>query len=480
MAQLMNPTKTRTMSRPIHRKTSFRSWKQVAPFVLALCHTVMHTTIQAQWQELGSGITNTPRKIFSLSAVDENIVWAVAWNPSLAAAYDFTVTLDGGSVWNAGTLPDLGAYYPGQIHAMDGQTAWALMISTPQQDHIKILKTTDGGANWQDQPGEFNTAGFAFACVHFFNANEGIGFGSPGTGDPAVDSLRIYRTVNGGDNWTRIPANTLPAPAADEGQWVFGDNRYEARGDTLWFCTRAGRVFRTTDKGAIWQAFSTGLTGSVSFPGAASIAFENSLRGIVTSYSPSRVARTDDGGETWTSLTIPTSPPAGDIEYVPGTASTYFVNKGHLNTSNTTSAYLVTHDSGDTWEPVTFTPALPVIRFLSPTIGFSGGSVTSSTQGGIYKWVAGPVGINDVAIDTPQPMAFPNPTKGTVTFHLPEHRGPIGLVVLDATGRTVLTRLITNPSASFTVDLNGLSNGLYFLQVETTNGARLVERLLKE
>ena len=216
---------------------------------LLLYSTILVTTLHAQWQNLGTGITNSPRKIFSISAVDENTVWAVAYDPSGAAAYDSTRTTDGGTVWNAGTLPNVGAYYPGHIHAVDGQTAWALMINTPQQDRIKIFKTIDGGANWQDQPGEFNTEGFAFACLHFFNANEGIGFGSPGTGDATVDSLRIYRTADGGTNWSRIPAGTLPAPEPAEGQWVYGDNRYEAKGDTLWFCTRAGRVFRTTDKG---------------------------------------------------------------------------------------------------------------------------------------------------------------------------------------------------------------------------------------
>ncbi|MBK7947153.1 MAG: hypothetical protein IPJ85_18440, partial [Flavobacteriales bacterium] len=48
---------------------------------------------------------------------------------------------------------------------------------------------------------------------------------------------------------------------------------------------------------------------------------------------------------------IPSSPPAGDIEYVPGTTGTYFVNRGNLNASNAIEpGYLITHDSsGETW-----------------------------------------------------------------------------------------------------------------------------------
>lgn len=438
------------------------------------------TVLNAQWQNLGSGISNTPRKIFSISAVDENIVWAVAYDPSGAAAYDFTMTTDGGTSWNVGTLPDVGAYYPGEIHAVDGQTAWALMINTPQQDRVKILKTTDGGANWQDQPGEFNTAGFAFACLHFFDANEGIGFGSPGTGDGSVDSLRIYRTADGGTNWSRIPAGTLPAPEAAEGQWVYGDNRYETLGDTLWFGTRAGRVFRTTDKGTTWQAFNTGLMGSTNYPGVASIAFENDLHGIATSYGFSQAVRTEDGGETWTPITMPNSPPAGDIEFVPGTTGTYFVNRGYLSTGSSSSTYLFTQDSGDSWESVTFNPALPVIEFLSPTVGFAGGNITSPTEGGIYEW-NGVVGIHNDAADLASCLrAVPNPTSGNITLQVPPPLRALLVKVLDTTGRAVLVQPITAIAAQHTMDVSTLRDGLYLVQVELSNGNKLTERIVKE
>lgn len=446
---------------------------------LLVLATMLGSTLHGQWEGIGSGITNTPRKIFSISVVDESTVWAVAHNPSGAAAYDFTMTTDGGTVWSAGTLPDQGAYYPGQIHALDAQTAWALMLNTPQQDRTKILKTTDGGENWQDQPGEFNTAGFAVAGLHFFNAVEGLCFGSPGTGVAAVDSLRIYQTVDGGASWSRVPTVDLPAPETAEGQWVYGDNRYEVKGDTLWFGTRAGRVWRTTDKGTTWEAFSTGLMGGVSYPGLASIAFEDHLRGIATSYAPSQAVRTDDGGETWTPITIPSSPPAGDIEFVPGTTGTYFVNKGYQNTSNSASPYLITHDSGDTWEQVTFTPALPVIEFLSPTVGFAVGNITSPTEGGLFRW-NGVVGLNEATDNAPHLLASPNPTTGRITLQVPEHLRPLRVSVVDATGRTVLVLPTAASAAPLTVDMSALRDGLYLVQVEMATGSRLTERIVKQ
>ena len=98
-----------------------------------------------------------------------------------------------------------------------------------------------------------------------WGAPGGISFGSPGTGNASVDSLRIYRTQDGGSSWNRIPAANLPAPLAGEGVWIYsGNGLYDSRGDTLWFGTRSGRVFRTVDRGQTWAAFGTGLVGFTS------------------------------------------------------------------------------------------------------------------------------------------------------------------------------------------------------------------------
>lgn len=43
----------------------------------------------------------------------------------------------------------------------------------------------------EEQNGEFNEVGHAFAALHFFNENEGVGFGSPGTGNQTIHVDRI-------------------------------------------------------------------------------------------------------------------------------------------------------------------------------------------------------------------------------------------------------------------------------------------------
>ncbi|MBK9632068.1 MAG: T9SS type A sorting domain-containing protein [Saprospiraceae bacterium] len=445
-------------------KITFIHKIQIIVYTLLL---ILPTLSNAQWKSLGSGITNSPRDIFSISAVNELVIWAVATDYTTGISYDFTRSVDGGVTWISGSLPDtIGDYYPGSIFALDAQTAWVLMIKSPQQDRIKIFKTINGGITWQEQSGEFNKEGGAFAAMHFFNENEGLGFGSPGTDIPAIDSLQIYRTNNGGENWERIPASSLPVPMDREGVWVYGDNRYEAKGDTLWFGTRASRVFRTTDRGESWQAFGTGISGNSDSPGLASLAFQDSRNGIATTYLPSQAVRTTDGGETWTKIQIPAIPRAADIEFIPGTKASYIINEGWLTSSNT-SRFLVTHDQGESWKQSSFTPAIPVIRFLSPTIGFAGGSVIGPDLGGIYKWMGSFTSTKEENKKSNELVeVFPNPVKDKLMISLSQEfsiRNNLSFTIYDILGQKVKQFLLH--STILNIDINDLTAGIYFYKL---------------
>jgi len=444
-----------------------------------------NTILWAQWQSIGSGISTNPRDIFSISAVNKDVIWAVAYNPFGNSCYDYTVSVDGGVTWNSGLLSDtIGNYYPGNIHAINDQVAWIIMISLPNQGKIKIFKTSNSGLSWQEQTGEFNNEGFAFAAMHFFNSNEGIGFGSPGTGAAAVDSMRIYRTNDGGNIWTRIPAVTLPAPLSAEGVWVYGNNHYDAKGDTLWFFTRKSRVFRTTDKGETWAAFDAGISGNSNYPGISSIAFQNSMQGIVTTYAPSRAAITSDGGETWTQLTIPPTPNEADIEYVPGTYATYIITKGFLN-RGTTSQYLITDDGGSTWTTGSFSPPIPILQFLSPTVGFAGGEILSPDSGGIYKWT-GDLSDTVTSVNNTLPINFaidiyPNPAKDKVVIWLSDdlpRQKHLTLNLYSVFGQVV--KQVEINSKLTNIELSDLSTGLYFYELRDHQNGLATGKIMKE
>ena len=420
---------------------------------------------QAQWMEIGSGISATPRLIFSISVVNEDVVWAVPLNSSsFTANFEFTRTTNSGESWNAGMLPNVGNYYPGNIFALDENMAWVIMINIPQQDRIKILKTENGGATWQQQAGEFNNAGHAFGALHFFNADEGIGFGSPGTGNPAIDSIQIFRTNDGGEHWGRIPSEELPAPLPEEGVWLYSGNcSYDAKGDTLWFVTRAGRVFRTTDKGVSWEAFSTGITGSSAAPGLTSIAFENSLNGIAVTMQPNQAARTTDGGLTWHQIAVLPVPKLAAIEYIPGTEDTYVVSDG-WQFNGGANYLLITEDGGDSWDFMAYPPSMVCIQFISPTVGYGGGANFSAGKALVYKWTGDFSDPTTNGLEVLKPentFEFsPNPAAHFLNVGLPEASSHAFVFqVFDAQGKMALQQMIQNGEQ---IEVRSLPPGMYW------------------
>ena len=79
-------------------------------------------------------------------------------------------------------------------------------------------------------------------------------------------------------------------------------------------------------------------------------------------------------------------------------------------------------------------------------------------------------------------VAFPNPAAGTVTVRLPATLAlrPGSLMVHDAQGRRVPVRLQLAPGADGQFSTAGWANGIYWLQLETTTGQTLKQKLVKE
>ncbi len=436
--------------------------KTITIFAFAFAF-LMQTTMFAQWQNIGSGKISGSKQIFSISSPNEDVIWAVAFSLTNPHDFEFTKTENGGVKWlNVSWQDTSNSYYPVNITAINKDTAWVVMVNYPAQDRSMIIKTIDGGLNWINQPGPFNSAGHAFATMHFFNSNEGVCFGSPGTSNPAIDSLQIFRTTDGGQNWNRIPASSLPAPLQGEGVWVYsGNNSYDSKGDTLWFLSRAGRVFRTTDKGATWNAYSVGNASQKEV----SVAFQNSTTGIVIKNNPVSAFKTVDGGETWSSISIPSViNTMGAIEFIPETNSTYIIHASSFGPS--TSTLLITNDGGLTWNSGAYQPQVGCLQFLSPSIGFAGGLTNQTNQTGIYKWAGNVVGIEEYIRDNTSVIISPNPSNKQAFIDIEDgcFEDDIMLEIINIQGDIVFTIKVQN-SGRIRINTESLANGIYFVRV---------------
>jgi photosystem II stability/assembly factor-like uncharacterized protein len=188
-------------------------------------------------------------------------------------------TTDGGATW----VSQWPAYYytfngVSFTDANTGTVVGANYTSSPPgspfgTDSGRILRTTDGGANWKLQ----YASGSALNGVSFTDANTGAAVGQNGT---------ILRTTDGGATWKPQSSGTT--------NWLFAVTFIDAK--TAIVVGDSGTILRTTDAGATWAPLPTDTKATLW-----GISFADAKTGIVVGRRGA-VLRTVDGGVTWKTL----------------------------------------------------------------------------------------------------------------------------------------------------------------------------------
>lgn len=246
------------------------------------------------WVKQASGFSTPSRGIRYISALDKRTAWAVAYDGTSAgtAVKEYTKTVNGGETWVYGTInaPGSEGYESAMICAIDENTAWVPLFG-PNGGGM-ITKTSDGGKTWIKQGTATFSAPDGFPnIVHFWDQNHGFC-----QGDPNGGFFEIYTTSNGGDTWTRVPQANIPANLFQEYGTI---GYYDVVGDTVWFATNKGRIYRSVNKGLNWQVFQTPISDA-SFE----ISFKNATTGIIQIRKSGQNSAyiTQNGGNTWSNL----------------------------------------------------------------------------------------------------------------------------------------------------------------------------------
>src|ERR1700761_4858100 len=162
----------------------------------------------------------------------------------------------------------------------------------------KIRKTINGGATWtnaSDSSTLFIGASNFPDFVHFWDANNGIALGDPNNTNGSGNEFEIWRTHNGGTNWTRVSGANIPNPSSSSEYGL--TNSYTTMGKRVWFGSSVGRVFSSLDSGKTWTVgTATGLLGGVQ-----GLAFRDSMNGIcwglaTTTATTNSLKKTINGG----------------------------------------------------------------------------------------------------------------------------------------------------------------------------------------
>src|SRR6476660_6261525 len=227
--------------------------KKIMLLVLILCLYSMASN--AQWAEQNAWFTNKTLGFYEISIVDENVVWAICYDGINGLGgpipiLDFTRTTNGGNTWVPGTVGTDTTLAFSNICAISATEAWVAMHKHDFSTCGGLFHTTDGGVTWQQSnPGVVFDNGSFPNFVYFKDALNGIAGGDANGG-----YFEIYTTADGGVNWTRTPQPNIPEPLTG-GQYGWFDG-YAAVGDTVWFGTNLGQMYKSTDFGQTWSVYT--------------------------------------------------------------------------------------------------------------------------------------------------------------------------------------------------------------------------------
>lgn len=420
------------------------------------------------WTKQNTGFTTAYRGIDQICIVSPLIVWAKAYDGTNLSnpVKEFSKTTNGGTTWVPGTIAftnDVN-YGVANMYAVSDLIAFAAMYPTGANGGV-IAKTVNGGTTWSVTASPDFSASW-LNLVHFFNTNDGVCMG-----DPSGTDFVIYTTANGGASWTAVPAANIPnANTGEAGTVDFCD----AVGNTIWFGTTAGRIFKSIDKGLHWAVSSTGFTNQTN------VRFKDASIGFaLLGAAPYTVKKTIDGGATWTAFT-----PTGyfvkmpHLDYIPGTASMW-VNvsagpgKGSSYSLTDCSSFL-NIDTGS----VQYT----CVSFYNQATGWAGGFNASAIDGGIYKWNNTVItSIENTVIAAENSITiYPVPANDIINIAFGKTESDKATVsIYDLTGKLIKTeniRVLSNDIVQ--IDISREKRGLLFITVQNGNSITTKKILL--
>lgn len=426
------------------------------------------STGNSAWMPQATGFSAQFRGILDVSIVNPDIVWALSYDgTSGTMTKDFTKTINGGDNWLSGTISAATNHDVANISAVNENIAWVAMYDA--NGGGAIYKTIDGGQNWEHQTTAlFNNASSFTNVVHFFNENEGYCMG-----DPINNEFEIYTTSDGGTTWTLVDGANIPDPVSGEMGWT---GVGYAVNDTVWFGSNTGRIFKSVDKGATWNVYTTGeanVSGISMHDGMRGImlaAVYDQTSGALTSWN---MRKTTDGGETWQAVTPVGNYFKSDMSAVPGMPGKIISTGISQNMAECGSSYSL--DYGTSWTLLDDSIQYTMVEFYDDTTGWAGGFSLDSLIEGIWKWIGIPVNTNPVITSIPSTSVIVNDAyiyniTATDPAFLPL------TITADSIPAWLSFSQLTDTTALLSGTPDSVHIGMHYVIISASNGAQSVSQ----
>jgi photosystem II stability/assembly factor-like uncharacterized protein len=269
-----------------------------------------------------------------VSAVSSKVAWASGAKGTVLR------TTDGGKNWETLVIAGADALDFRDVQAFDQNTAFVLSIGPGDQS--RIYKTSDGGKIWQRQFTNSDPKAF-YDCFAFWDSTHGIAVSD------SVDGKFPLVATSDGMTWNQVAVKNMPSALPSEGAFAASGTCIATFGKSdVWFGTGgpAARVFHSSDRGKNWTVAETPVIHGAASQGIFSLAFWTAKDGVAVGGDYKEPAKnvnvaavTHDGGKTWT---LATKPPQGYRSAVAVGASHTLVAVG-------TSGADLSHDGGNSW-----------------------------------------------------------------------------------------------------------------------------------
>jgi len=386
----------------------------------------------------------------SIYAPNENAVWA-------DFASEIHRSIDAGKSWERISVPYSASW--SSLRPLNTDTAFFSAM------YAGFYKTTDGGKTWEDMHKAENHPNH----FHFFDNEDGIivevRLDPPG--DPHGDrDLRIWKTSDGGYTWIEVVEPDRPVFLPNEGIMHHANNmNRQTIGDTIFFGTSMGRVFRSFDRGNTWEAFYTGL-GENQF--IISIAHHGTENMMVLSDGEDwgtdfKTSFTNDGGDSWITNSVDWG--SSGIAAFPGNESSFVLLKGVYDQSK---GLYITHDGGITYREL-FDEPLRTLTFVNDSTaitpsnyeGQSGGPYTDY----IYRLTFKEIPPNVIEKeDHSRLLIFPNPTADILTIETGSF-DQYSIEIATLSGQLIYSTSMEGTTHQ--IDLSPFQKGIYLITIRS-------------
>lgn len=310
-------------------------------FLLLLAGLCLSLTGQAQRLRLEEHklALSKPLSYRGLHMLNDQLVWISGPEGTVYR------TTNGGLSWKQLPSPAADSLDYRTLWAFDEQTA---IIGSAGQPAI-IYRTADAGQHWQAVYTDTTAQAF-FDALAFADKKNGLMMS-----DPVYGSFLLLKTTDGGKNWQPVSKENIPTAGEAEAGFAASNSGMQWLNEKEALFATGGsqvRVLSTTDGGESWSSVATPMAANSPARGIYSLAINPDGVGIAVGGDYSQPEETEnhllttkDGGKSWQRIdNTGLRGYRSGVAYIPGTVAT-FVAVG-------TSGMDITTNGGKDWQPL--------------------------------------------------------------------------------------------------------------------------------